>query len=161
MLGNDYPEQVCSVARALEVIGERWTLLIIRDAFLGVETFDELVDSLGITRTVLARRLAHLVEHGVLDRRRYHQRPDRHSYHLTPKGQELFGVIVVLTDWGDRHYPHPPGPPRLIRHHGCGGSVSAQLTCTDCYQRMERGDIEAVPGPGLLAAPGDRPDDRR
>ncbi len=147
MLGNDYADQTCSVARSLEVVGERWTLLILRDLFLGVDRFDALVDSLGITRTVLARRLTHLVDEGVVQRRRYSQRPERFSYHPTAKGAELIGVVALLMKWGDRHYPHPDGPPRLLLHRGCGGPLDTHLHCGRCGARLHPSDIEAPPGP--------------
>lgn len=140
---------MCSVARSLEVIGERWTLLILRDVLLGRERFDELVASTGVTRTVLARRLEHLVEHGVLERRRYQERPERFSYHATAKGEELAPLIALLTAWGDRHYPTPGGPPRLIRHRQCGGTIIARYICADCDRELAPGDIETVAGPGF------------
>lgn len=147
MLGNDYPDQTCSVARSLEVVGERWTLLILRDLFLGVDRFDALVTSLGVTRTVLARRLTHLVDEGVVERRRYSEHPERFSYHPTPKGQDLMGVVALLMQWGDRHYPHPAGPPRLLLHRGCGGPLDAHLLCGRCGSRLDPSDIDAPLSP--------------
>ena len=151
MLGNDYPDQNCSVARALEVVGERWTLLILRDVLLGLNRFDELVGSLAITRSVRTARLTHLVDHGVLVRHRYQQRPDRFSYHVTPKGEALFGVIALLMQWGDRYYPHPAGPPRLLLHRGCGGRATEWLTCQTCDQQLRASDIDTPPSRALLA----------
>ena len=149
VLGNDYADQTCSIARSLEVVGERWTILILRDLFLGVERFDALVASLGVTRTVLARRLAHLVDEGVVEKRRYSERPERFSYHPTAKGRELLGVIALLMRWGDRHYPHPAGPPRFLLHRGCGGSADDHLTCERCGARLAPEDIDAPPNPAL------------
>lgn len=151
MLGNDYASQTCSIARALEVVGERWTLLILRDLYLGVDRFDALVDSLGVTRTVLARRLAHLVEEGVVERHRYSEHPERFAYHPTQKGQELLGVVALLMQWGDRHYPEPAGPPRLLVHRGCGGSLDGHLSCARCGERLSPAAVESLPGPGHRA----------
>jgi DNA-binding HxlR family transcriptional regulator len=149
VLGNDYPDQVCSVARALEVVGERWTLLILRDLYLGVYRFDALVHSVGVTRTVLARRLAHLEAEGVVERHRYSERPERFEYRPTAKGLELVGVIALLMRWGDRHYPHPDGPPRRLSHAGCGGGLDDQLRCDRCGRPVAAGDVHAEPGPAL------------
>ena len=151
MLGTDYAHQICSIARALEVVGERWTLLILRDLFIGIRRFDDLVDSLGVTRTVLARRLAHLVAEGVVERRPYQQRPERFEYLPTPKGEELLGVLALLLQWGDRHYPHPGGPPRLLLHRGCGGHVDPHLHCDRCGVALEPGAVETRTGPGAPA----------
>lgn len=148
MLGSDYAAQNCSIARALEVVGERWTLLILRDLVTGTRRFDDLVASLGITRTVLARRLSHLVDEGVVERRRYQDRPARHEYLPTAKGAELLGVLALLLNWGDRHYPHPDGPPRLLLHRGCGGHVDDHLHCDRCGHPLRPGDIDPQPGPG-------------
>jgi DNA-binding HxlR family transcriptional regulator len=150
VLGNDYADQTCSAARALEVVGERWTLLLLRDLFLGIDRFDALVASLGVTRTVLTRRLAHLVEHGVVEKRRYSERPERFSYHPTPKGLELMGVVALLMQWGDRHYPHPAGPPRFLLHRGCGGAVDDHLSCERCGARLRTEDIDAPLNPAVV-----------
>lgn len=152
MLGQDYEGQICSIARALEVVGERWTLLILRDVLLGRHRFDEMVDSLGVTRTVLTNRLRHLVDEGVLERRLYQQRPERYAYHLTVKGQQLTPVIAQLMWWGDRHYPEPSGPPRLLAHLDCGSAVEAAYRCADCGTDLGPDEVTAVPGPGLSEA---------
>src|SRR3954469_23934976 len=103
MLGRSYDGQVCSIARSLEIVGERWTLLILRDAFLGVRRFEDFQRSTGAARNVLSARLGRLVEEGVLERRRYQERPERFEYRLTDKGLELWPVMVRLLQWGDRH----------------------------------------------------------
>lgn len=149
MLGKDYHGQVCSVARALEVIGERWTLLILRDLSFGIHRFDELVASLGVTRSVLATRLAGMEAAGILERRPYQERPTRFEYHATAKGYELYPVIALLMQWGDRHYPHPEGPPRLLRHRDCGGAIDDHLSCDRCGQRLYPEDVLVLPGPAL------------
>ncbi|HEY0636175.1 MAG TPA: helix-turn-helix domain-containing protein [Pseudonocardiaceae bacterium] len=132
MLRRTYDDQVCSVARALEIVGERWTLLIIRDALLGISRFDGFLTSLGVARNVLTDRLNGLVANGLMERVPYQERPLRHGYHLTPKGRELTTVILALTEWGDRHLAGPDGPPRVAEHQDCGGRVVTGLTCRAC-----------------------------
>jgi DNA-binding HxlR family transcriptional regulator len=144
-----YEEQVCSVARALEVLGERWTLLIVRDALLGLRRFEEFQHSLGVARNVLTDRLNRLVDAGILHRVPYQERPRRHEYHLTPAGRQLAVPVISLMQWGDRHVAGPGGPPRLARHHGCGGALRAELVCATCGQAPPAGEMEVVPGPGL------------
>jgi DNA-binding HxlR family transcriptional regulator len=149
MLGRTYDNQVCSVARALEVLGERWTLLIVRDAILGLRRFEEFQASLGVARNVLTDRLGRLVDAGILDRVRYQDRPARYEYRLTPVGRELGVPVVSLMHWGDRHLAGPDGPPRLTRHRDCGGTVALAFTCTDCGGPVPPAEVEVVPGPGL------------
>lgn len=136
MLRRTYDGQACSISRSLEVVGERWSLLIVRDVMLGIRRFDDLAASLGITRSVLSTRLDHLVAEGVLARERYQERPDRFEYALTAKGLELWPVLMHLLDWGDRHYAGDDGPPRLIEHADCGGRMSSDLTCVRCGERL-------------------------
>ena len=155
MLGRLYDDQVCSIARALEVVGERWTLLVLRDAFSGVRRFEDFQRSLGIARNVLAARLGRLVDEGVLERVPYQSRPERFEYRLTEKGLELWPVIVGLLRWGDEHYPTPDGVPRILEHRGCGGAVDAHLTCERCGARLGPRDVRSLPGPALIAAAAD------
>ena len=152
MLQRAYPEQVCSIARSLEIVGERWTLLILRDAVLGIERFEEFQDSLGIASNVLTNRLKLLCDEGVLARTPDERRPGRPKYTLTDKGHELAPVLIMLMKWGDRHYPTPGGPPRLTIHAGCGGEVGDGFSCERCGERVAREDLELRPGPGLGAA---------
>ena len=156
MFDRTYPAQICSVARALEVVGERWTLLILRDAILGVRRFEDFKQSLGLARSVLTARLDRLVTDGVLERRRYQRSPDRFEYVLTTKGRGLAPVIFHLMKWGDAHYPTKAGPPRLTLHKGCGGKVDAALRCARCRKRVAFGDLELRPGPGLRAVARER-----
>lgn len=149
MLGRTYDDQVCSIARSLEVLGERWTLLIVRDALLGLHRFDDFQHSLGVARNVLTDRLGRLVEAGVLERVPYQQRPLRHEYHLTPMGRELAVPVIGLMQWGDRHLAGPAGPPRLTHHRDCGGTLQASLTCTACGQSVAAAGMEVISGPGL------------
>jgi DNA-binding HxlR family transcriptional regulator len=148
VLRNDYDNQICSIARGLEVVGERWTLLILRDVFLGIRRFDALQADLGIARNILQARLERLVEHGVLERRPYQERPLRHEYRLTEKGIDLWPVVHALQQWGDRHAPAPGGPPVVIRHRDCGGELDAHRICRRCGQPVEARGATAEPGPG-------------
>jgi DNA-binding HxlR family transcriptional regulator len=149
MLGRTYEDQVCSIARSLEVLGERWTLLIVRDVLLGLRRFDDFQRSLGVARNVLTDRLGRLVDAGVLERVPYQDRPPRYEYQLTPMGRELAVPIIGLMHWGDRHLAGPAGPPRLTHHRNCGGTLEATLTCPECGQSVAAGDLEVIPGPGL------------
>jgi DNA-binding HxlR family transcriptional regulator len=151
MLGNDYKSQTCSIAGALEVVGERWSLLIVRNVFLGVRRFDQIQANLGIARNVLQSRLEKLIAEGVLERSAYQQRPPRYEYRLTEKGLDLWPVVVSLMQWGDRHTPTPGGPPVLLEHRGCGGPIDEHRICERCGKRLDARDSRAQPGPG--AAP--------
>jgi DNA-binding HxlR family transcriptional regulator len=148
VLKRDYPGQVCSIARSLEVIGERWTLLILRDAMTGLERFEEFQASLGIASNTLTNRLKLLCDEQVLERVPDPDRPGRPKYVLTAKGRELGPVLIGLMKWGDRHYPTPGGPPRLTLHAGCGGNIGPDLHCDRCGKRAGSGEIELPPGPG-------------
>ena len=141
MLHRTYSDQDCSVARALEVVGERWTILILRDAFLGVRRFDDFHRSLGVARNVLQTRLRRLVDEGLLERRRYQERPLRHEYFLTPHGEDLWPVLLALMEWGDRHLTEGATAPRAL-HRGCGGALTQRCTCTACEAEIGVGDVE-------------------
>jgi DNA-binding HxlR family transcriptional regulator len=144
MLGRLYDGQDCSAARALEVVGERWTLLIVRDAlFRGITRFSDFQRSLGIARNVLAARLDLLVDEGLMERRPSGDSA-YDSYVLTKKGQELRAVIIALTHWGDR-WAAPDGRPVFFRHRGCGGEVRLTPTCAACETDTRADEIEAVP----------------
>jgi DNA-binding HxlR family transcriptional regulator len=147
MLPRTYEHQVCSIARSLELIGDRWTLLIVRDAFRGVRRFDDFRAGLGVAHNVLSDRLSRLTEAGIFERRRYQQRPDRYEYHLTEQGNDLWPVLMSLLFWGDRHLA-PDGPPRFPLHRDCGGRLTPQLSCADCGAALGPGDVELTPGPG-------------
>jgi DNA-binding HxlR family transcriptional regulator len=152
-LPKDYGEQKCSLARSLEVVGERWTLLILRDAFYGVRRFSDFADHLGIPRAVLASRLDGLVAQQLLVKA---SREDRGyaEYELTAKGRRLWPVIYGLTSWGDEHYA-AGGPPRLFEHAEDGGRIMPGGTCSACGELVSPADIQAVPGPGLYPLEGD------
>jgi DNA-binding HxlR family transcriptional regulator len=143
VLPRTYDNQVCSVARALEAIGDRWTMLVIRDAFHGVRRFEEFQARLGVARNVLSDRLTRLVDDGILEKRPYQERPPRFEYRLTPKGVDLFPVMVSLMKWGDRHAPNPDGPPVMVLHRGCGGEVDERLLCDRCGEPITALNAEA------------------
>jgi DNA-binding HxlR family transcriptional regulator len=147
VLPSTYTGQNCSIAKSLELLGERWTLLVVREAFLGTRRFEGFTERLDIARNVLATRLARLVDEGVLEKVRYQERPERFEYRLTEKGLDLWPVTMALLRWGDRHYA-TEGPPRLIRHRGCGGNVTERLRCDRCGADLDLRDVEAVFGPG-------------
>src|ERR1700704_4720329 len=151
MLGNDYKQQNCSIARALELVGERWTILVLRDIFLGVRRFDDLQRNLGVARNVLAARLERLVGEGILEKVPYQERPLRHEYLLTDKGLDLWPVVVELLQWGDRYAAPEAGPPIVLRHKGCGGVLGERRICSDCAQPLSVRDVRAEPGPGASA----------
>jgi len=142
MLKRDYANQYCPVASTLEVVGERWTLLIIRDVFLGIRRFDELHKDLGIARNVLQARLERLVEEGVLVKRPYQERPLRCEYRLTEKGADLFPVLVALMKWGDRWLDDRGGPIELL-HRDCGEPVGVELRCAAGHE-VESGEIDVA-----------------
>jgi DNA-binding HxlR family transcriptional regulator len=146
VLNRDYQGQNCSIARALEVVGERWTLLIVRDVLLGLRRFDELQQSLGIARNVLADRLNRLVEEGVLERVRYSERPERFEYRLTRKGRELDIALTGLRQWGDKYLSEKP--PRVLRRKADRKPVVAALVPRGAAV-LSSEDVELVPGPGL------------
>jgi DNA-binding HxlR family transcriptional regulator len=155
VLHHDYPGQICSIAKSLEVVGERWTLLIVRDVMTGHRRFGELQRSLGVARNVLSSRLQRLVEEDILERRAYQENPPRHEYFLTEKGLDLWPALIALLAWGDRHSPQPEGPPMLIVHKECGGEVSDRGICERCGETLTARDARQVPGPGLLTAAAD------
>jgi DNA-binding HxlR family transcriptional regulator len=151
MLGNDYKTQTCSVAGALEVIGERWSLLIVRDVFLGLRRFDAIQANLGIARNVLQARLHKLIDQGVLERRLYQERPERYEYRLTEKGLDLWPALVALMNWGDRHAGPAAGPPVLLEHRGCGGALDEHRICETCGAALTVREVHALAGPGATA----------
>lgn len=145
MLEREYPGQNCSLARALEIVGERWTLLIIRDAFLGLRRFDQFQESLGIARNVLADRLNWLVAEGILERVRYGERPVRHEYQLTAKGRDLLLTLTAFRQWGDKYLSQKP--PALLRRKSDRTRVVAALVAKGSGG-VRADQLEVVPGPG-------------
>jgi DNA-binding HxlR family transcriptional regulator len=143
MLKRDYEGQdFCGVAKSLEIIGERWTLLIIRDAFLGLRRFDDFQSSLGIARNVLTERLTRLVEEGLFERVRYSERPERFEYRLTPKGRELNIALTALREWGERHLIEER--PLLLRRRSDRKPVTAALV-PQGTKTLKASEVELVP----------------
>jgi len=138
----------CSVARTIDVVGEWWTPLIIRDAFFGETRFEGFQRSLGLARNVLTTRLERLVEGGIMERRRYQDHPPRDEYLLTEKGRELFPIIAALMAWGDRWNAGEAGPPLLLIHRDCGHAATLRATCDQCGQPMSLANVQPMPGPG-------------
>jgi DNA-binding HxlR family transcriptional regulator len=148
VLKRTYENQVCSIAGTLELIGERWTILILRDVFLGIRRFDDLQRELGIARNVLRDRLNLLVEEGILEKHLYQERPERFDYRLTEKGLDLWPVLHAVMAWGDKHRVTPDGPPTVIEHRDCGGLIDEHRTCDRCGEAVGSRDVVAKPGPG-------------
>jgi DNA-binding HxlR family transcriptional regulator len=142
----------CSVAQCLEAVGEWWSMLIIRDAFLGVTRFEEFHRRLGISRNILHQRLSSLVDQGVLARIPYSEHPPRDDYELTPKGRDLWPVLTAMRQWGDQ-YAAPNGPPVELVHRDCGSVTNAILTCQVCGERLDARNVKVVPGAGRPALP--------
>ncbi len=135
--------RVCSIARTLDVVGEKWALLAVREVFLGNHRFDEMVARTGAPRDTLATRLKGLVAAGVLERRRYSDRPPRDEYVLTPAGRELYPVVIALKQWGDKHRSGEDGPP-LVLEHTCGDVLDAALVCRGCGAEVHAGQTRRV-----------------
>jgi DNA-binding HxlR family transcriptional regulator len=148
---TDFSEMVCSIARSLAVAGEPWAPLVLRDVWVGINRFDDIQRDLGISRKVLAERLRHLVEEGMLARRPYSQRPLRHEYVLTRKGFEFVDVLMAMAAWGDRWTAGDAGPPVLRRHRACGHVTQVELHCSVCGEHLHAADVDVEPGPGLTA----------
>jgi DNA-binding HxlR family transcriptional regulator len=140
----------CSVARTLEVIGEKWTILVLREMFNGVQRFDEVQRRLGIPRPILSDRLSRLVDEGVLRRAEYREPGQRvrHEYRLTEQGRDLQPVLLSLMEWGDRHRADSDGPARVVRHRCCGEPVHVELVCAAGHAVTSARDIVGNPGPG-------------
>ena len=141
----DYTNERCSVAATLEVVGDPWTLLILRDAFAGVKRFEQWQERLGVARNVLAARLKTLVGHGVMETRRYSERPPRHEYWLTKKGLALSPVLLTMAEWGDQHVYGRGHSPVLFSHKTCGCEFHPVLACEACGEVVQRRDLERVP----------------
>ena len=142
MRRTSFAEMECSVARTLEVVGEWWTMLVIREAFSGVRRFDDFQGRLGIARNVLAARLQSLVDHGVLERRQYQDRPPRCEYRLTEKGRDLYPVLIAMLTWGDKWTAGEAGPPLKLTHE-CGHDPEAILVCSHCGVKLDARQVRA------------------
>jgi len=152
VLGNEYEGQVCSIARSLELVGERWSLLVVREIFHGRRKFSEMQRSLGVARNVLTARLQRMVDEGILERRPYSERPERYEYFLTEKGLDLWPVMIALMHWGDKYEPNPDGPPSIVVHKECGGEIDDRRIYTKCGKHLKVREARAIDGPGAKTA---------
>ena len=143
--------QPCSIGRAMEVLGERWTFMILRECFYGVRRFSDMQRNLGIARNILSARLQALVRHGILERRRYQDEPARYEYRLTAVGRDLYPAVVSIMRWGDRHLAGPAGPPVVLRHK-CGHEADPVLVCSHCREELHPHDVTPERSPVLDAA---------
>ncbi|MFE9957880.1 winged helix-turn-helix transcriptional regulator [Micromonospora sp. NPDC005299] len=146
----DWSVENCTIARAMEILGERWTLVVLREVFNGVRRFDDMRVRTGIPRQVLTNRLAMLVEQGVLRREPYREPGSRlrHEYRLTDKGLDLWPVLVAVLGWGDRYLADPEGPPLAVTHRDCGAEVRPALRCAEGHEVTDPRDVVPRPGPG-------------
>src|SRR3954453_3093027 len=145
-------QENCSIARTVAVLGERWTLVILREAFSRRRRFEDIQRDLGIARNILADRLQTLVAEGILERQAYQQRPKRFEYRLTDKGRDLYPVLIALMQWGDRYTAGDAGPPVELVHQTCGHVMHPQLVCDPCGEPVDPREVPPQAGPGLLAA---------
>lgn len=147
-----YTAENCSIRRSLDIVGERWTLLVLREAFYGVRRFDDFVRILGCPRDALSTRLSTLVDEGIMRREPYREpgRRVRHEYRLTEKGLELFPALLALMEWGDRWTADPSGPAVELTHRGCGAPMTVTMGCADGHGHLSVRDVAARPGPGAL-----------
>ena len=147
MKWSEVSGQPCSIARALGELGERWTLLVLRDAMLGSRTFSDFAEGTGMARNILTQRLEQLVDAGILRRRAYQEKPARHEYLLTPKGLELFPVLMAIVRWGNRWRDDGLGIPIEHVHSTCGKPFEVRATCSECGEEVAPGDVLLRPGP--------------
>ncbi|MBV9090610.1 MAG: helix-turn-helix transcriptional regulator [Mycobacteriaceae bacterium] len=154
-LRDRYVADNCSIKRALEVVGEKWTLLVMREAFYGARRFDQFQARIGCARNVLSERLATLTEAGLLTRAPYREpgQRERHEYRLTGKGLDLITAVIALMQWGDRWQADADGPPVEVLHRDCGHRVEAILRCPHDNTLLTARDLAPVPGPGAHLAP--------
>lgn len=138
-----------SVGRALGLIGDRWTLMILREALFGVRRYGQLARNLGIPRPTLSARLRSMVDSGLLERVLYASDPNRYEYRLTPAGRDLFGAAALLMRWGDKYLAGPEGPALVLRHHVCGRITEPTLTCGTCGKPITAHNVTPEPGPGF------------
>jgi DNA-binding HxlR family transcriptional regulator len=157
MKWDSLEEESCSIARTLAVIGDRWSLLILRDCFLRVRRFEEFQSKLGITRHLLADRLKKLVRFGVLRRAPYQMSPKRHEYILTQKGLDLYPILMAIVHWGDTHMVDERGRPLLHQHKLCGKFFDPVMICSECGKPLNAREVHTHPGPGANLVPAAAP----
>lgn len=152
MQWSELADQPCSFSRTLSVIGDRWTLMILRDCFMKVRRFEDFHDRLGIGRPILTERLRKLVDHFVLTKVAYQENPTRYEYRLTQKGLDLYPVVMSIVHWGDIHMADRNGRPLLHEHLDCGHMFDPVLTCSECTRPVTARDVAIHPGPGTRGA---------
>jgi len=154
MQRTSFARMHCSLARGLDLIGDWWSPLIVRDLFLGLARFDELIENLGISRNLLTRRLKLLVGSGIVERKSYRRKPIRYEYRLTEAGRDLVPAILALTAWGDRWARPIEGSPMLFVHKRCGRQFQPQVTCSACGEVITADAVKTLGGPGGAMKPG-------
>jgi DNA-binding HxlR family transcriptional regulator len=145
--------QADSVGRTLSLVGERWTIMILRETFFGVRRYGQLARNLKIPRPTLSLRLRKLVDAGLLDRVPYSSEPERHEYRLTQAGRDLFPAVIALMRWGDTHLAGPEGPPIVLRHETCGERTRPHVTCDVCGEEISTRNVRPERGPGFIDEP--------
>ena len=148
----DIGEDICSVSRSLSIVGDKWTLLIIRSAFMGTRKFSDFQSEIGMTRHRLSDRLTKLVDYGVFEKVEYQNNPVRYEYRLTERGKELYPIIMSLVKWGDKWMAGKAGKPMEYIHNKCGNKVMPTLTCPECAEEIDPRDMTVMPGPAIKAA---------
>ncbi len=156
-----FAKQNCSIARPLSVLGERWSLLVLREVSLGSRRFDEIQSALGVATNVLSARLATLVDEGIIERRRYSEHPERFEYRLTRKGADLQPILLAFLRWGDKYTAGPKGPPLETVHATCGHAFHMVPTCSHCGEEVRPQDLRPRPGPGATKQQRERAEQRR
>ena len=151
MRWEEIGELPCSVARTLSVVGDRWTMLVIRNCFLGTRRFGDFQQQLDITKHLLTARLKKLVEHGILRKDLYQEKPARYEYRLTDKGKDLYPILMAVIAWGDKYMAGDAGPPVVYEHKVCGHEMHPILVCSECKEELPPRDVLPKIGPGLLA----------
>ncbi|MFC6159859.1 winged helix-turn-helix transcriptional regulator [Kribbella jiaozuonensis] len=154
MRNTNFASMHCSLAQSLELIGDWWTPLVLRDLYLGLNRFDQFVTDLGISRNLLTDRLTKLVDGGLVRRTPYQQNPVRYSYELTEAGKELVPILMALTAWGDRWATPPAGQPIRFTHTTCGKQTTPTVSCSECGEALTMDEVAPLPGPGGRTAPG-------
>ncbi len=148
MRWEELENEPCSIARSLAVFGDRWTLLLLRECFMGVKKFADFQQNLGISKTIISERLKHLIDHGILEKTAYQQNPPRYKYRLTRKGLDIYPVFLSIARWGDVYYAGDDGVPMIYTHKACGKPMHAVSSCSECGEPLDAREVIARPGPG-------------
>lgn len=160
MRRTSFADWPCSIARTMDLLGDWWTPLVLREAFYGIKRFDTFQQELGIARNTLTDRLRRLVDEGLMEKRAYQSEPVRYDYVLTEKGRDFFGVLAVMNSWGNRWLSGDEGAPVVFEHDRCGHEATAEVVCGHCKEPMSVADTHARLGPGYPARLAERPDIR-